>query len=91
MCEEWDHPQLQKLFAMSLGLSNVHCFLQMHQLDLLSQTIAPLCDHKDSNTQTAFTIKPAKSGLAAWPPEHNQVSWHPILQPPIEISALGWS
>jgi hypothetical protein len=68
----------------------------MHQLDatidLLSQTVAPpLCDHKDSNTQTAFTIKPAKSGLAAWPPEHNQVSWHPVLQPQIEISALGGS
>jgi hypothetical protein len=48
----------------------------MHQLDatidLLSQTIAPpLCDDKDSNTQTASTIKPAKSGLAAWTPEDN--------------------
>jgi hypothetical protein len=68
----------------------------MHQLDatidLLSQTVAPpLCDHKDSNTQTAFTIKPAKSSLAAWPPEHNQVSQHPGLQPQIEIFALGWS
>lgn len=96
MCEEWDHPQLQKLFAMSLGLSNVHWILQMHQLDatidLLSQTIAPpLCDDKDSNTQTASTIKPAKSGLAAWTPEDNWVSWHPVLQPQIEISALGWS